>query len=233
MFDVNWTESIIRVLIAVLVGGAIGVEREYKNRPAGMRTHVLVCLGACVIALVECMIHNELLSAGGEDGITLNIGRLCAQVISGIGFLGAGTIFVSQKKIAGLTTAASLWNVGCLGLMIGYGFYWIALIVCVIVLIVLTFLQRIIRVNAVKRVEIRFTHRTETLAYINEFFQKSGIKVLDLDFHIESVSEAKDAEQDLYTNLYTLHLPSRMSYIDIVSYLSAYPHVQIVRTCNT
>lgn len=233
MFGVDWPEILIRVGAAVLVGGAIGVEREYKNRPAGMRTHVLVCLGACIIALLECLIRDALITDESTENITMTVGRLSAQVVSGIGFLGAGTIFIAQKKIAGLTTAASLWNVACLGLLCGFGFYWVAAACCAFVLIVLTFLQRIIRVNAIKRVEVRFTHRTETLTYINAFFMNNNVKVLDLDFHIESSAEDKETGHNLYTNLYTLHLPARFSYTDIVNYLSEYPHIQAVRTRNT
>ena len=226
-----WMEILLRIGAAVLVGGAVGVEREYKNRPAGMRTHVLVCLGATMIALLESLIRDQL-SAGGDGGaVGISVGRLSAQVISGIGFLGAGTIFMSQKKIAGLTTAASLWNVACLGLLIGFGYYAVAGIGCAIVLIVLTFLQRIIRVNAIKHVEVKFTHRTETLAYINSYFEQHGIKTLDVDFHIESADD-RNFEEGLCTNLYTLHLPAQFTYTDIVNHLSEYPYIQTVRTRN-
>ncbi len=233
--DMSWFEIMIRIVVAVIVGGAIGVEREYKNRPAGMRTHVLVCLGACMIAILECLTRTDLLALNfGDDGpITMTMGRLSAQVISGIGFLGAGTIFIAQKKIAGLTTAASLWNVACLGLMIGFGYYIVAAIGCAIVLIILNFLQRIIHVNAIKRVEIKFTKRSETLPFINNFFEQKGIKVLDMDFHIESFGEKGTSEENVYTNLYTLHLPARLTYTDIVTYLSEYRSIQSVRTRNT
>ena len=225
----SWPEILIRIGVAVLVGGAVGVEREYKNRPAGMRTHVLVCLGACTIAMLECLLRMEELG----NNVTITLGRLSAQVVSGIGFLGAGTIFMAQKKIAGLTTAASLWNVACLGLLIGFGFYWVAAACCALVLLVLLLLQRVIRVNAIKRVEVRFVHRAETLNYINTFFTKNGIKVLDMDFHIESVGDQKKNESNIYTNLYTLHLPARVKYADVVNELSEFPNIHLVRTRNT
>lgn len=230
----SWPEILIRIGAAVLVGGAIGVEREYKNRPAGMRTHVLVCLGACTIALLECLLRADMI-AGMEmhDNISITVGRLSAQVVSGIGFLGAGTIFMAQKKIAGLTTAASLWNVACLGLLIGFGFYWVAAVCCALVLLVLLLLQRVVRVNAIKRVEVRFVHRAETLNYINAFFSQNGIKVLDMDFHIESVADQKKNENNIYTNLYTLHLPSKIKYADVVNELSEFPNIHMVRTRNT
>ena len=228
-----WLEIGIRILAAVIVGGAIGVEREYKNRPAGMRTHILVCLGAAMVAVLECMILSNFESTGvtGKAGFTFT--RLSAQVISGIGFLGAGTIFIAQKKIAGLTTAASLWNVACLGLMIGFGYYWIAILCGVIVVTILTLFQKIIRVNSVKRVEVRFINRTDTLEYINKYFENENIKILDVDFHVELFRDRKKMEMNSYTNLYTLHLPSKLSYTDIVKYLSENENIQTVRTRNT
>ena len=233
VFNIGWVDILIRIGAAVLVGGIIGVEREHKNRPAGMRTNVLVCLGSCIIAMMECLLRQEMMKMDPDGNVSMTVGRLSAQVISGIGFLGAGTIFIAQKKITGLTTAASLWTVACMGLLIGFGFYWVAGACCAIVVVVLVIMQRVIRVNAIKRVEVRFTHRTETLAYINQFFEKNQVKVLDVDFHIESLDEGDDAEKNLYTNLYTLHLPTHFGYIDIVNYLSENPHIQVVRTRNT
>ena len=229
----SWAEIGLRTLAAIIVGGAIGIEREYKNRPAGMRTHILVCLGAAMIAILECLIlaNSAMMDQAGKASFTVT--RLSAQVISGIGFLGAGTIFIAQKKIAGLTTAASLWNVACLGLMIGFGYYWIALLCCVLVVTILTLFQKIIRVNSVKRVEVRFINRTETLDYINSYFETENIKILDVDFHVELFRDSKKLELNSYTNLYTLHLPSKVSYTDIVKYLSDNENIQTVRTRNT
>ena len=134
----------------------MGSEREYKNRPAGLRTHVLVSLGACMIALTECIFMNE--DALGSH-VTYNFGRMSAQVISGIGFLGAGTIFMAERKIGGLTTAASVWNIACLGLATGYGYYWMSILCCLMVLAVLMILQRIIPVHSLKRLEVQFINR--------------------------------------------------------------------------
>ena len=230
--DFTWYEALIRLIAAVTVGCIIGIEREYKNRPAGMRTHSLVCLGAALAAVLECLLIGSILNMTGEGAVTISIGRISAQVISGIGFLGAGTIFISQKRISGLTTAASLWNVACLGLLIGFGYYWLALIICGFIMVVLIVLQRVIRVNTVKRVEIRFTNRPAALPYINEYLQKNNIKVLDIDFHIEHIPEADKPEQNIYTNLYTLHLPSSLHFSDMVSQLSENVDIQTVRTRN-
>lgn len=227
----TWWEAGLRLLLAVIIGCIIGIERERKNRPAGMRTHVLVCVGAATIAIMErFMIADTLALNLSQDGtgIAISFGRLSAQVISGIGFLGAGTIFISQKKIAGLTTAASLWNVACLGLAIGMGYYLLAVAGCLIVVITLSLLQHVVHVNAVKHVEIKFIHRMETIAFINEYFERLGVLVLDIDFHVEI-----KGKENLYTNIYTLDMQGKTTYKDIVNELSEYTNIQSIRTRNT
>ena len=226
-----WWEIGLRLLLAVGVGCIIGVEREKKNRPAGMRTHVLVCLGAALVAIMESLMVASTVNinmTNASTGVAVSMGRISAQVISGIGFLGAGTIFISQKKIAGLTTAASLWCSGCLGLAAGMGYYGLAGAGCGIVIVTLTLMQRVVKVNSVKNVEVKFIHRVETLAYINAYFQEAGIKVLDIDFHVEN-----KGKYNLYTNLYTLDMQGKTSYKDIVNHLSEYSNIQSIRTRNT
>lgn len=225
----EWTEILIRITLAILLGTIIGVEREYKNRPAGMRTHVLVCLGACVIAVIESCLYQDMLARTPEGAqVSYTMGRISAQVVSGIGFLGAGTIFTAQKKISGLTTAASLWNMGCLGLAIGLGYYFVAIVGAVFVVIVLLILQRVVHVNAIKKVEIKYIHRIETLNFINQYFESLNVMVMDIDFHVDN----KEG-RNIYTNYYTLKLPAHVSYTDIVSHISEYANVQGIRTTNT
>ncbi|MEG0494145.1 MAG: MgtC/SapB family protein [Clostridia bacterium] len=226
-----WWEAGLRLFLSVVIGCVIGIERERKNRPAGMRTHVLVCVGAATIAIMESLMIADTFTLNmnhASTGIAISYGRISAQVISGIGFLGAGTIFISQKKIAGLTTAASLWNVACLGLAVGMGYYWIAVAGCVIVIVTLTVLQRVVRVNAVKHVEVKFIHRVETIAFINDYFQSIGVMVLDIDFHVEN-----RGKYNLYTNIYTLDMQGKTTYKDIVNKLSEYANIQGIRTRNT
>ncbi len=225
-----WEQG-LRLLLAVVIGCVIGIERERKNRPAGMRTHVLVCVGASLIAIMESLMISDTITLNMgtiQSGIAISYGRISAQVISGIGFLGAGTIFISQKKIAGLTTAASLWHAACLGLAVGMGYYAIAVAGCAIVMITLAFLQRVVRVNSVKHVEVKFIHRVETIAFINDYFQSVGVRILDIDFHVEN-----KGKYNLYTNIYTLDMPGKTTYKDIVNKLSEYANIQGIRTRNT
>ncbi len=224
----DYLEIVIRIILAAVIGGVIGIEREYKNRPAGMRTHVLVALGAMSMALLESLLMG---SYNSQTGLNFNIGRISAQVISGIGFLGAGTIFMSKRKIGGLTTAASLWCTASLGLLIGYGYYIVSGIIFVVILLTLSILQKLIHVNAIKSIEVTFTKRVETMNFINDFFDKMNIKVLDVDFYIENPDASKNTSHT-YRNIYTLKLPAKVHYTSIVVHLSEYANIQAVHTRN-
>lgn len=121
--ELSYFEAVLRMLCAMLVGIVVGVERGRNHRPAGMRTHMLVALGACVTMVVS----NFLFVRFRPLGATPDPARLGAQVVSGVGFLGAGTIMREGLSVKGLTTAASIWAVACLGLAAGAGYYAIAL----------------------------------------------------------------------------------------------------------
>ena len=125
----------LRLLTALIMGGVLGLERGMKNRPAGLRTYMLVCVGSCLIMMTNQYIYQ----ATGTGDPT----RMSAQVISGIGFLGAGTIVVTQhNQIKGLTTAAGLWACAAAGLALGIGFYEAAVAGGMAIFVVLTLLQR-------------------------------------------------------------------------------------------
>lgn len=126
-------EVVLRLLLSVLLSGLVGLEREVKGRAAGFRTHILVCLGSTLIMLTS--VHLYLEHGGASSGIDAS--RIAAQVVSGIGFLGAGTIIQIRDAVRGLTTAASLWVAAGIGLAVGSGFYVGAAASTVIVLVVL------------------------------------------------------------------------------------------------
>ena len=133
------TEIIVRLLAAMLLGAVIGTEREYTHRPAGMRTHMLVALGACAVMITGQMIFCQYYPLGA----TPDPARLAAQVIAGVGFLGAGTIMRDGLSIKGLTTAASVWAVACLGIAVGAGFYIVAVVGVALMMITLVIFERI------------------------------------------------------------------------------------------
>jgi len=134
-------EIAIRLGCAMLVGLIIGIEREYTHRPAGMRTHILVALGACVVSIAGEMIFIHYHATGA----TPDPARLSAQVITGVGFLGAGTIMKEGATVKGLTTAASLWAVACLGLASGFGYYSLSLLGTAFIMITLTLFEALQR----------------------------------------------------------------------------------------
>ncbi|MGN6491118.1 MAG: MgtC/SapB family protein [Agriterribacter sp.] len=139
----TWNEILLRLAIASILGGIIGLERERKNWSAGMRTHMMVCLGSSLAMLVSAHGFYDVLYL---EHVSLDPSRVAAQVISGIGFLGAGTIILlKQGIIKGLTTAAGLWTVAAIGLATGAGMYFAASVATVISLIILWVLQYIER----------------------------------------------------------------------------------------
>lgn len=217
----------LRIGAAVFIGAMIGIDREIKNRPAGMRTHVLVCVGAALVSLIEQQTIAAVLLLGEGSTIGVSMGRITTSVVSGVGFLGAGTIFMSEHKISGLTTAASLWCTACIGLAVGSGFILMALMAGAIVLVILRMMQKIIHVHTLKKLEVQFVHRQETLAFLSEYFTQKGCGVLDVDFHAETREDG-----NLYTNMYTLSMPNRISYVDIIETLSEHPNIRRVRTRN-
>ena len=133
----DWKQICMRLLCAMIVGMVIGTEREYTHRPAGMRTHILVALGACAAMITGQLIFAQYRAYGS----TADPARLSAQVITGVGFLGAGTILRDGTHVKGLTTAASLWAVACLGIAAGAGHYMVALAGMVFIFITLTLLE--------------------------------------------------------------------------------------------
>ena len=133
--EVTYLAVVLRIFAAVIIGGILGLERGMKNRPAGLRTYMLVCVGACVI-----MLTNQYIFQIYETGDPVRMG---AQVVSGIGFLGAGTIIVTRRnQIKGLTTAAGLWSAAGVGLALGVGFYEAAIVGTFAVFFEMTLLQK-------------------------------------------------------------------------------------------
>lgn len=131
-----WWEVILRIVLAMIIGGTVGIQREFQNNAAGFRTHILVSLGACI-----AMLTNEYLLLEYGHISNIDVARMGSYVISGIGFLGAGSIIKDNMRVRGLTTAAGLWVVACLGVSVGAGYYIAAGVGTVLVVIVLILLK--------------------------------------------------------------------------------------------
>ena len=166
-------EICLRLACAMLVGLVIGTEREYTHRPAGLRTHILVALGACVVSVTGELLFTHYASLGA----TLDPARLSAQVIAGVGFLGAGTIMREGFSVKGLTTAASLWAVACLGIATGFGYYVLALLGMVFIFITLTVFEwlqtKLVKESKMReRYILQTANISEALTLINEKAQE-------------------------------------------------------------
>ncbi|MBE6576380.1 MAG: MgtC/SapB family protein [Ruminococcaceae bacterium] len=183
--EFNWISVLVRVLLTMVFGGIIGIGRERKRRPAGFRTHMLVCLGSAMTMMV-----NQYLI---DKGYTVDASRLGAQVISGIGFLGAGTIIVTgHRQVNGLTTAAGLWASACMGLAIGAGFYEGALLACIVILLtttLFTYFDRKVRSSSrVMWVTVEFFH-SEDFPAILDNLRGMELRVFNIELN-KSRSEA-------------------------------------------
>ena len=134
--SLNWDESLLRLALAAILGGLIGVERELREREAGLRTHLLVALGSALFTIVGAYGFDAFLNTGASV-VRADPTRIAAQIVTGIGFLGAGAIIRQGLSVRGLTTAATLWVVAAVGLAAGAGYYSVAVITTALVLIAL------------------------------------------------------------------------------------------------
>lgn len=175
----------LRLACAMIVGALIGLEREYTHRPAGLRTHILVALGACVASVMGQMLFAQYDGAGDPA-------RLSAQVITGVGFLGAGTIMKEGVSVKGLTTAASVWAVACLGIAAGYGYYALAVVGMVFTLLTLTVFESLQRKFIHHRsAEEHFVLLTQNLPLALEAINKAAKepKITIFDLQVEQLPE--------------------------------------------
>lgn len=198
------TTIVFRLVLAVLLSGLIGIEREFKSRPAGFRTHILVCVGAALVMLTSEYTFEVYHTMANMDPT-----RLGAQVISGIGFLGAGTIIRQGTSIKGLTTAASLWAMACVGLAVGAGFYTGAIAGAVVIYLTLIFLSRLGRV-----LESRSSHLTICVELDNKpgkigeiglLIGKHGANIRDIEF-----LDKDDMEEDDVTIKFVMRIPHNL-----------------------
>ena len=198
--EFNTASVILRMVLAVMCGGFIGVEREHKRRPAGFRTHTLVCLGAAMTTLTS----QYLLTSGWNT----DPARLGAQVVAGIGFIGAGTIIVTRRRqVKGLTTAAGLWVSAIIGLAVGAGYYEGAVITTVFVLIAEVLLSKIEwYISKAKSVNVYVEYtETESIAEIAEEIKKLGVGIMDIE-----ITRARAAEGPMMSAIFALQLGNKV-----------------------
>ena len=215
---------ILRIFLSTIIGGIIGYERGSNNQAAGFRTHILVCLRATLISLIQEQLKINLLNYAIENPLSsqvlkTDLGRLGAQVISGIGFLGAGTILREEKTIAGLTTAASVWVTGCIGLGIGWGFYRLTIITGIVVLIVLITLKK-----------IEVIYKTIIITYTEDNNIEDDIKnTFDFFLHHNIKVKKFKKEKNSKKIIYTLILPKNLNRIKAISELTKFSNISEIQ----
>ncbi len=216
-----WT-FFLRLMMATVMGAAIGLEREYHAKEAGLRTHLLVALGSCLFMILSAYAFDAFLV---KDHVSFDPSRIASQVVTGIGFIGAGTIILQKQAVRGLTTAAGLWVTAAIGLTCGVGMYGMAAITTVIVLASLGLIN--VFLPYVSQRERRITFLVEDYAVLTEVLEslrKEKIIVLNYEMH-------KDAEENNGKMLVSLEV--RMQRYDnvkgITSILRNFEKVEIVQ----
>ena len=216
-----WT-MVIRLLVATALGALIGIEREYHAKEAGVRTHLLVALGACLFMILSIYGFDLML---GRDHVSFDPSRIASQVVTGIGFIGAGTIILQKQMVRGLTTAAGLWVTAAIGLACGTGMYVIAVVTSVIALASLGLIN--VFLPYVSQCDRRITFLVEdygVLTDVLENLRHEKITVLNYEMH-------KDAEENNGKMLVSLEI--RMQRYDnvkaVASILRNFEKVELVQ----
>lgn len=193
-------ECLIRILVAGLCGIIIGYERKNRMKEAGIRTHFIVCLSAALMMIVSKYGFQDQI---GINGISLDPSRIAAQVVSGVGFLGAGMIFMRRQSVKGLTTAAGVWATSGVGIAIGSGLYLIGLFSSVVIVIAQTILHRNFSWLSTPRTEeliLKISNETETISFLEKTLKEANIEILNFKAKkgkIHGTDEPKTLELEL------------------------------------
>ena len=215
----NVASALFRLTLATICGGFIGIERIRKRRPAGFRTHTLVCIGAALT-----MIISQYLWSIGQ---TTDLSRLGAQVINGIGFLGAGTIIVTgRQQVKGLTTAAGLWAAACMGLAIGAGFYFGAIVGCILIILTSTLLSyfesKIMSTARNMNIYIEFLS-TNDIGVIIETLKKMEVRIFDVE-----ITRIRSSDGLPPSAIFSVRLPKKSKHAEVMAAIASVGGVQSV-----
>jgi putative Mg2+ transporter-C (MgtC) family protein len=216
----DW-ELTLRVLEAGLLGGLIGLEREWSNHAAGLRTHILVCIGAAAIMLLSIYGFSQFVN---ELNVRVDPARLAAQVISGIGFLGAGAIMRTGSTVSGLTTAASIWVVAAIGLCVGAGFHYCAVLATMMVLISLFLLNKwekyVMRHRRTQEVVIKIYDRPGVLGKVATMFGEQGIQIANVKMKLDDPVTSGDTTEQVMELRFSLKSGTPEKYVTAIDCIS-------------
>ena len=217
--ELNMLSMMLRVILAMFVGGIVGFEREKKGRPAGFRTYMLVALGATLTVILsqylDLMLNTRWVLKAQDIGIKTDLSRFGAQVINGVGFLGAGTIIVTgRQEVKGLTTAAGLWASACMGIAIGAGFYECMIIGTLLIIICMKLLPLIENVitRYARNMSIYVSMDSmENLGGVVGYMKYSDIRLYDVE--IDKANE----HLNHVNALFSIHLPKRLQHTEVLA----------------
>lgn len=223
--DVNMASIVCRIALAIVVGGILGLERGRKNRPAGMRTYILVCLGATLVMMTNQYVY---ITYNASDPV-----RLGAQVINGIGFLGAGTIILTgRNQIKGLTTAAGLWTSACLGLAIGIGFYEAALLGTVAILLTVLGFRRLDnwmrKRSKYMDVYIEYNGNKNTLGDFLLYAKENHFEINNIQMSQEEFNHKEKGKQKNVSYIMTIVSDQKRTHAEMIDILSRAKGVQYI-----
>jgi putative Mg2+ transporter-C (MgtC) family protein len=182
--EAPWATTLGRLLLAALLGGLIGLDREHSGKPAGFRTNILICVGAALLTELSIAVARPAAEAAGP--VLADPGRIAAQIVTGVGFLGAGTILQSRRAVRGLTTAATIWVVAAIGMAVGAGSYALAAGATVITMVTLMGLGRVEarvapRAQHERVLRVELEDETALLAAVEERMRHAGPRRIELD----------------------------------------------------
>lgn len=214
--ELNVVSTIVRLALALLLGGMLGIERGRKRRPAGLRTYMIVCIASALVMITS---QYMMLEYGTGDPA-----RMGAQVISGIGFLGAGTIIITSRQVKGLTTAAGLWAAACIGLAVGIGFYTGAIVCAFFVLVVMTVMTGLDARLRLRSKQINFFGEFLTMEDLGKFMdmlRQNGYKLNDLE-----LDRSGRSVNDLVGATFWIELDRAADHVEIIHELSGFEGVK-------
>ena len=229
--ELNLCSMCLRILLAMFVGGFLGLDREQKHRPAGFRTYMLVAVGAAATVILsqylDLMLSTRWREAYEILGNRTDVVRLGAQVISGIGFIGTGTILITERKeVTGLTTACCLWGAACTGLACGAGFYEGVLISFLLIFGSLRLLPPLEAAVLAKSRHMNIfvdLDSVEDLSHVVEHMKAQGIRFYDVE-----MGKQEKAGVSYVTGLFSVKLPQRRDHTELLAALSALPGVAAI-----
>lgn len=226
------SDILIRLLLALVFSAIIGYEREMNHSPAGLKTHALVGIAATTIALIQAQIvHDvfmlETLNIHTQGLVRSDPARLITGIVSGIGFLGAGTIVVTKRNISGLTTAASIWATAAMGIALGMGYYDIAIVSFIVMVIIMKVLHKMLLIEPSQKIQVKYLAGVPTTDFIIQC-----IEDLDLKFNIVNYELSLYHDQRIVTQTFEIFSKDDVYYTNLVRLLSKNDTIVSVQSTN-